>query len=185
MRLNKSILAGILIGLGCWMFLSVDNSIVGAILFSCGLLTIRLLKLNLYTGKVQYILQLKISFLDYIIFLIGNLIGILIVFLICEKTLSINKLIEISNIKSSQTFIQAIIKGIGCGILMSIATYKDTPLWITSLCVIAFILCGFNHCIADFFYMLSNFHYNWFGTLIGNTLGGLIFSSYYLIKDEQ
>jgi len=50
----KSILAGMAIALGCWMYLAAPNAVVGAFLFSCGLLTVRLYKLNLFTGKIQF-----------------------------------------------------------------------------------------------------------------------------------
>ena len=69
-----------------------------------------------------------------------------------------------------------IFSGICCGILMTIATKKETPLWVSSLCVMAFILAGFNHCVADWFYIgaaWSNL-LKWFCIVIGNFLGGIL-----------
>ena len=64
--------------------------------------------------------------------------------------------------------------GIGCGILMTIATKKETPLWISSLCVVAFIIAGFNHSIADWFYIdLKQIHL-WLCVVLGNFIGGYI-----------
>ena len=70
-------------------------------------------------------------------------------------------------------------KGVGCGMLMSFATYEKTPLWATVLAVATFILAGFNHCIADFYYMLvgSQFSINLLLTILGNIIGGIIFSA--------
>lgn len=85
---------------------------------------------------------------------------------------------EIAILRQSQTFLQALAAGIGCGALMSLATYAETPLWVSSLCVAAFILGGLNHCMADAFYMMAGrlISITWIGTVIGNAIGGAIFS---------
>ena len=67
-------------------------------------------------------------------------------------------------------------KGIGCGMLMSLATNQDSPLWMCLICVPAFILAGFNHCIADAYYALTgwNIGMGFVATIIGNIIGGAI-----------
>ena len=58
---------------------------------------------------------------------------------------------------------------------MSLATYNGTPLWISSLCVAAFLISGFNHCIANGFYLLDGLNLSkWIITVIGNLLGGAL-----------
>ena len=58
---------------------------------------------------------------------------------------------------------------------MTIATNKNTPLWISPLCVMAFILAGFHHCVADWFYLSSTDSYlYWLLIAFGNFIGGLI-----------
>lgn len=64
--------------------------------------------------------------------------------------------------------------GMCCGALMTCATHKDTPLWVSSLCVVAFILAGFNHSIADAFYVSNTGLWKWLVVIIGNVLGGLV-----------
>ena len=49
-----SILAGISIALGGYCFLSVENKLIGSILFSVGLFLVCTRGYNLYTGKVCY-----------------------------------------------------------------------------------------------------------------------------------
>jgi formate/nitrite transporter FocA (FNT family) len=63
--------------------------------------------------------------------------------------------------------------------LMSFATYKNTPLWATVLGVATFIIAGFNHCIADFYYMLvgGQLSVNLLFTILGNIIGGILFSA--------
>ena len=64
-----AVLAGISIGLGGLVFLSVDDRVIGAALFTIGLFTVCTFGLNLYTGKVCYsnvivLFQLTFFFLD-------------------------------------------------------------------------------------------------------------------------
>ena len=175
---NKSIFAGIAIGLGCWLFLTIENPICAALLFSCGLLAVRLYKLNLFTGKTQYLWNNSISIKNYLLILLGNLVGISIVVLI-SGLIGTEKVSAIAQAKSSQSLLIACSKGIGCGMLMSLATYEKTPLWVTVLAVATFILAGFNHCIADFYYMIAgaNISINLLLTILGNIIGGIIFSA--------
>ena len=55
--LIKSILAGIMIGIGGTIYLSLDNKIVGSILFAIGLFIIVVYSFNLYTGKMGYLIN--------------------------------------------------------------------------------------------------------------------------------
>ena len=183
MMFINSMLAGIAISLGCWVYLITPNKIVGAFLFSCGLLAVRIYKLNLFTGKCQFILGLKNPVSYYIKVLLGNLAGVLLMTLITPAKIGAAAS-EIALLRQSQTFLQALAAGVGCGALMSLATYAETPLWVSSLCVAAFILGGLNHCMADAFYMLASkiISITWFGTMIGNAIGGAIFSKL-LVKD--
>lgn len=184
--LSKSIFAGIAIGLGCWLFLTIENPIYAALLFSCGLLAVRLYKLNLFTGKTQYLWEKSLSIKNYFLILLGNLIGIsLIVFL--SNLIGTEKVSAIAQTKATQPLLTALSKGIGCGMLMSLATYPTSPLWLSSICVLAFILAGFNHCIADFFYLLAGkqFSINWFFTIIGNVIGGLIFTKFNILLPKD
>ena len=74
----RSILAGIAIGIGGSAYLSIDNHIVGALVFSLGLLVICFWKLDLFTGKLCFIS--KPSGLVYLVFVyLCNLIGVSLV----------------------------------------------------------------------------------------------------------
>ena len=50
--LIKSILAGIMIGIGGTIYLSLDNKIVGSILFAIGLFTVSYTHLTLPTKRI-------------------------------------------------------------------------------------------------------------------------------------
>lgn len=168
-------MAGMAIALGCCLFLLAPNNIIGSVLFACGLLCVRIYKLNLFTGKVQYMTTDEYPITYYPLVLFGNLIGVAIIAaLTFELTGAAAAPLAMS--KASQSFIIALLKGIGCGMLMSLATNPDSPLWMCLICVPAFILAGFNHCIADAYYALAgwNIGTGFVATIIGNIIGGAI-----------
>lgn len=68
--MKKSLLAGVLIGLGVIINLQMEQKIIGALLFSFGLITIINMQLPLYTGKVGFLVK------NLPMILCGNLIGI-------------------------------------------------------------------------------------------------------------
>ena len=57
--IKKSIAAGAAIGIGSTIFLSVENKIVGALLFSLGLFLVCSFGMFLFTGKIGYVISNK------------------------------------------------------------------------------------------------------------------------------
>lgn len=193
--LIKAIYAGIMIGIGGIVYLMSKNSIIGATLFGIGLFTICVYKMNLYTGMVGYILENKINYVfKLLITLIGNFIGtFLTAILIINTRLSdiIIKAKNISLIKINDSYLCILILSFFCGILMYLAVnnYKKSEDVIKKylsifLSVIVFILCGFEHCIANMFYFsvaevwsLKSF-FSIIIMIIGNSLGAIFISIY-------
>lgn len=193
--LIKAIYAGIMIGIGGIVYLMSNNSIIGATLFSIGLFTICVYKMNLYTGMVGYILENKINYVfKLLITLIGNFIGtFLTAILIINTRVSdiIIKAKNISLIKINDSYLSILILSFFCGILMYLAVnnYKKSEDVIKKylsifLSVIVFILCGFEHCIANMFYFsvaevwsLKSF-FSIIIMIIGNSLGAIFISIY-------
>ena len=70
-----SILAGFLICLSALINLASGGGLIGAFLFSTGLLTILHFKLNLFTGKAGLFFDNKITDVELIKIWIGNFIG--------------------------------------------------------------------------------------------------------------
>ena len=128
-----AVLAGAAIGIGGIVFLSLENKIVGALMFTAGLYSICVHGLNLAGTWLAAM-------------------GVL-----CSRIAGISeKAQSMCRIKVDDSLISLFILGIFCGALMYIAVegYKQTknPL-ILFVCVAGFILCGFEHCIADMFYV--------------------------------
>ena len=177
-KLSRAIFAGLAIGLGGWAYLMAPNPIIGAIIFACGLLTVRLYGLHLFTGKVQYMMTKENPWYYYPLVLLCNFFGIMIVATV-SLTMAHEAAVPIATAKAAQAWYIAYAKGVGCGMLMSLATYQKTPLWVTVMAVATFILAGFNHCIADFYYMLTGgiFSWNLLATIAGNIIGGIFLSA--------
>lgn len=190
--LIKSILAGIMIGIGGTIYLSLDNKIVGSILFAIGLFIIVVYSFNLYTGKIGYLINnfSKKYIRELIITLIGNFIGTLFVGFILKYTRIYTMISEkaktLADIKLNDTLIGILILSFFCGILMYLAvnTYKEVKdigkYLAVFLGVIVFILCGFEHCIANMYYfsVSSTWSLNTLLYLLvmilGNSLGGIL-----------
>lgn len=162
--LFKGIYAGMMIGIGGTVYLSISNSIIGAMFFSVGLLTICIYKMNLYTGMIGYIIENKLNYIvTLLLTLIGNFIGTMITSLLVLNTRITNISVrakEISAIKINDNYLSIFILSFFCGMLMYIAvnTFKKEKDSIVRylaifICVIVFILSGFEHCIANMYYI--------------------------------
>ena len=138
-KLSRAVFAGMAIALGGWAFLSASNPIIGAIIFACGLLTVRLYGLHLFTGKVQYIPTGENPWYYYPLVLLCNFFGVMIVATV-SMTMVHEAALPIVTAKATQAWYIAYAKGVGCGMLMSLATYQKTPLWVTVMAVATFIL---------------------------------------------
>ena len=163
---KSSILAGITIGIAGWGYLANSN-IIGAILFSFGLLTVVSYKMKLYTGTAGFVdfknengkTVIAKPLLELLLVLGGNIIGCLLVGLLArlspiDLTGSAQKILE------GRLAIGAIRGGllaIGCGFIMTTAvTFARKGQYLPLLFgVPLFIMCGFPHCVADAYYYLT------------------------------
>ncbi len=180
-----AIAAGIFIGIGGTVLLSLENRIIGSVLFSVALLSICTLGLYLFTGKVGYLVNSHTTtdILSVIAGLAGNGVGCWLAATgvrICRPSV-IEPAQALVAPKLSQSPIYAIVAGIFCGILMytAVQIYKDkSSMAGIFFCVPVFILSGFEHSIADMFYFFCAGEYSaqMFGfillVVIGNAIGG-------------
>ena len=156
--ITKSILAGLLISLAGIVYLNCSDKIVGSLLFSLGLISVILLEANLFTGKIGYV-NSKRSILDSLLILVFNLVAATIVGLICRcSSDAAASIAESKLLVFSETWWLTGLKSIGCGaaIYLAVEGYKKSKSLIpVILGVMVFILAGWNHCIADCFYMAA------------------------------
>lgn len=158
--LKKAAAAGFMIGIGAVIYLRCENKIVGALLFTIGLFAICAFGMNLFTGKIGYVISNK-NKPNCLIIWLGNLIGAavgMMLIRIAQPALH-EKALELMNAKMELNVVSVIILAFFCGALMYIAVenYRANPHGIGKviglfLCVSVFILCGFEHSIADMCY---------------------------------
>ena len=169
----NSIIAGLLIGLGVIINTQTQPPILGAFLFSFGLLTIIHLKLPLYTGKVGFLQD------NLFLILLFNLIGIGLTFgAYCIANPGFYEtLTAIAAVKFEKTYLQMLFGGIFCGMLIHFAV-KCKVSYLTSMAVIIFILVGAEHCIADFPYLLTALSFSniekFCMVILGNSIGAIL-----------
>lgn len=199
-------LAGIMIAIAAVINLRCQNHVVGAFLFSVGLLTCVYYKLWLYTGMTDvYIsdwrhitkgkpLMLRLRHACYNLaalasILFVNCLGTFLIGVLASPAVS-EQAIQVVAAKSAQPWYHLIWSGFMCGMLMLIAvkTYKDArergPLVIVGaviliLCVMGFILAGFDHSVANMAYVWCRGYGDAAGVkvvmwpVLGNFLGGM------------
>lgn len=190
--LFKSFLAGIMIAIGGTVFLSIENKVIGASLFSIGLFGVLIYNLNLYTGKIGYLItNFNLKYIkELIITLIGNFIGACSVGFILRYTRIYDNIYEksliLANTKLNDNILSIFILSIFCGLLMYYAVNgfkKQTDFGkylVVYLGVAVFILCGFEHCIANMYYFsvadiwsLKTLGYTGI-MVLGNSIGSFI-----------
>ena len=187
-----AVLAGLCIGLGGLAFLSLDSKIAGAFVFTVGLFTVCTFQLNLFTGKVCYVFDNDIHYLVALpVIWLGNLAGTGLTALLASLGRSApvlqEKAAQLCAVKTSDSLLSLFALGILCNIFIYIAVegYKNNPHELGKYLslvfgVMAFILCGTEHCVADMFYF-------WIGgawslraaavilmITLGNIVGGIL-----------
>ena len=190
--LVSSILAGISIGLGGTIFLSIDDKIIGSLLFSIGLFVVCTFNLDLFTGKICFCIDRnnKYTPVNYILIWLGNILGTKILSELLLIARISDNLIEKStglyNIKINDSYISLFFLGVLCNIFIFIAVYgyknnnHQLGKYLSIIFgVMGFILCGSEHCIADAFYIFMS-NQNFIDILprlviisVGNMVGGI------------
>ncbi len=198
------ILAGFSIALGGLLFtIATLNGykVIGSIVFSIGLLLVCLFGFNLFTGKVGFTLEAenkKEHIINLLIMYVGNFIGAFVIGVLCFGFFYNNELVKttitaISNARiiNSDNWWITLLGSIGCGMLVYTAVYafkKDWPIGVRVLMlmftVFAFVFAGFQHCIANMFYItfaMGWTGYTWLNILIvtvGNIVGALVLEAF-------
>lgn len=167
-KICKSLLGGILIGIGGAIFVSVASSsnlkIIGALLFGFGLFFICHQGYYLFTGRIGYFFEYtKSEKLELIMTLICNIIGVCLVGMLLKLTNNSDAKEICNNMivaKKQVSYFSFFIKAIFCGMMMILAVegYKKFENGLAKIiaiffAVIIFILAGFEHSIADIFYL--------------------------------
>lgn len=170
-RFASGIAAGVLIGIGGWVYLAVSSletgysfsRVAAAVLFTVALLCICYKGYSLFTGKVGFLLRehTKGDAAALFLGLAGNFAGAVCVgFLYTLSQKSASYAAEFAQNKLNIGPGSVLIRAFFCGILMYLAVSifrdKKTPVGIL-FGIPVFILAGFEHSIADMFYLSAGF----------------------------
>lgn len=156
-----------MVGLASVMFVSVGGGLTGAVLFCSALYFICLIGLDLYTGKIGWIGRDGSPYWYFLLVLLGNLIGSLIICLIAVTANPdiVDKAQELMAAKLTADYVAQAAKAVGCGILMYLAVkaFKMgdgiVRYFGIFFAIPLFILSGFEHSIADAGYMFLAFRF--------------------------
>lgn len=196
------IMGGLCIALGGVAFLSIDNKVIGALFFTLGLFTIVTMNFNLFTGKVAYLFDNKPSYLiDLALIWLGNFVGAFITALLVNATRIYTiseKALKMCETKLADNLPSIFILAMFCNLLIFIAVdgYKNNPHQVGKYLallfgVAGFILCGYEHCVANMFYI--SVAHMWSGKAflylavmtLGNAVGALIIPLFRMIPDSK
>lgn len=167
----RSLFGGMYISIAATAYLMAPNPLIGSFLFSLGLFAILATGCNLFTGYVGYlgVQKTKYDFLMYAkrswFVWIFNFIGAIITSQIIRQTI-VYDLIEMKldflvvNKLCLNPFEMSLL-GVMCGILMytAVDTFKHsynsdiTKAIVVMLCVVVFLTCKFEHCVANMAYV--------------------------------
>ena len=205
--------AGLYIALGALASLMLSASfkdnyslskLLSALIFPVGLMLVLIAGGELFTGNcliIEGLFTKKISFKKFLnnltIVWLFNFLGALFIVLLVLYSHLYNDLLKdhiITNAlnKTHYSFLQIILKGIGCNILVAAAVFisystKDTlgKLFCSFFPIMLFIILGFDHCVANMFYLpmayflggdlnISAMMTNIIAATIGNMIGGCL-----------
>lgn len=203
-----SVCSGLTIGIGGSAFLlasrlyGVWGKLVGATLFSLGILAIVMFDMKLFTGLISYIPESGVKNLWKLpVCFLGNMLGVFFAAFLLKYTSIASEIIPEaqkitqSKLNSELWGLKAFCSSIFCGFLitLSIGSAKYSPrkgLSVTvgvMLPIIVFAFCGFDHSVANtFYFFFQGFSWKAVGYILlcifGNIVGGVILPIFTLFR---
>lgn len=181
----RSLLSGFLIGFGCLVFVVCENHYVGAFLFALGLLTILTKGYYLYTGRVGD--WVPRDTLKLLLMFCCNAVGTaLCAYMFTFTRLDLSAVETIAATKLNDGLLSIFILAVGCGVMMHLAVFnfkkERHPIYVI-MPIMFFIICGFEHCVANSgYFAMAKVPLNsdlWIRLalmVLGNGVGSLIFT---------
>ena len=187
-------------------YLEENGRIIGALLFSLGIFVILAFEMKLFTGLIPQIPHTKLKDVwQYPVCLIGNFLGVYLVYLLISATHLDDAIIPtganvIATKLSNEGWVfSSLCSGILCGILITLSVLSVKHSHKKGLSanvgvifpIIVFAFCGFDHSIANmfYFYCLGEFTWQIVGyialTVLGNIIGGVILPFVLKLKDSD
>ena len=196
-----AILAGAAISFGGTVFLSLESKVLGSLFFAIGLFMVCTLKLNLFTGKACYLPGKDLKYVAFLCLVwAGTLLGAQIVAMLLKVTrvgpALAEKATAMCQIKTDDTLLSLFVLGVFCNIMIYVgveshmANEHQVGKYLGIIFgVMVFILCSYEHCVADMFYFaMAGWSPRAFACLLaitlGNVAGGVIFPLCALFREK-
>ncbi len=214
-----SIVAGFLIALAGYGSALVasrgEGSVAAGAIFSIGLISVMFLKTELFTGNClllipywQKKIRLPRMLAHWAAVYAGNLVGAALAALLLTGAIPMDaalaqRFLQATLAKSAMPWLEALARGIGCNLLVclgvlgfTMAKEEMTRYFLPILFVSLFIICSFEHVVANFFYFaiaaVNGFVLSWRGALhslafvtLGNVLGGAMLAAYIVFASKE
>ena len=186
--------------------LSQDGRIVGSLLFSLGMFVILAFEMKLFTGLIPKIPHTSPkSYWQLPVCLIGNLVGVFIVYLLVSQTyfasdiINAGSLLIANKLSLDNWALSSLCSGVLCGVLITLSVLCVVHSHKKGLSanvgvmfpIIVFVFCGFDHSIANmfYFYCLGELSWKVIGyislTILGNIIGGIILPLVLKLRDND
>ena len=184
-------MAGFVISLGGVAFLSLESKLAGALMFTVGLFAICSFGWNLFTGKLCYSIGKKPGYLGFLALVwLANFAGAAAgaaLLRLTRLTGAVERAQELCAVKLGDGLLSVFILAVFCNVLIYIAVegYRSIPYELGKYLAVffgvsVFVVCGFEHCIANMFYITAAGM--WSGEALvfilvntaGNAVGGLL-----------
>lgn len=168
-RFWYGVLAGVMISLGCIVYMQTREHLLGSFLFTVGILSVLAFDLHLFTGRVASIVkypqeEVLFGLMQLMFMWWENYIGCWFVSWCIHRTRNAEVMIGaaaaivVPKILDSPTGLFTL--GMLCNILIYIAVYsynkseRGLGILMSIIAIMVFVNCGFEHSIADSFFML-------------------------------
>lgn len=187
----NSIYSGLILAIAATFHYTADDEVVGAFLFAGGVAAILVMGSPLFTGAVgDTVAMHRKGWLPFLaVMLAGNIAGCLLCALgiqaLHDGPTFVEAARETWKMKTEQGIGSCFVSSIFCGVLLYTSwrvnlKAKVRPILsglVVLICVMVLVLCKFDHCIADSFYLFLSGTYSWMGVLtlliaiVGNAVG--------------
>ena len=183
-------LAGLVITLGATAYLSLESTMAGALMFTVGLFAICSFGWNLFTGKVCYSFGKGWRYIGFLaVVWLSNFAGAAAGGALVRLTrlTGVARAQAIAEVKLDDSLLSVLVLALFCNVLIYIAVegYRSIPYELGKYLAVffgvnVFVVCGFEHCVANMFYFTVAGAWSGEALLflavntVGNACGGLL-----------
>lgn len=172
---KRSIGGGFVIGI-CSLMYALIGGVTGAVLFPFGILALMCMGMCLFTTVIGFPSS-QLRWQNTLTVLVCNLIGTLMVVALCKIANYNCAAADIWQLKISTNPLLFFINSIFCGVIIHLGASSARKKSYVPLVlgIIIFVLCGFEHCIANcFYFMMAPFSLVSLGYYVLNICGNAI-----------